>query len=105
MILIKPFFLIIFSLFIPNQFNLEKGEILFENYCSLCHQNGNTIFFPEKNLKKETLERNGINSTESIRYLIKNGKNGMPAFGGKVREEEIEQIASYLFDKSQINFK
>ena len=105
MILIKPFFLIIFSLLITHQFSLEKGEILFENYCSLCHQNGNTILFPEKNLKKETLERNGINSTESIKYLIKNGKNGMPAFGGKVKEEEIEQIANYLFDKSQRNYK
>ena len=104
MILLQPFFLIVFSLLVKNQLLLEKGELLFENYCFQCHQNGNTILVPEKNLKKESLERNGMNSIEAIRYQVKNGKNGMPAFGGKLKEEDIEKIANYILYKSQRNF-
>ena len=100
----KAFFFLLFSFLFTNQLQLEKGESLFGNYCFQCHQNGNTILFPEKNLKKESLERNGMNSIESIRYLVKNGKNGMPAFGGKLKEEDIENIASYILYQSQRNF-
>jgi hypothetical protein len=67
-------FLILFSLLINNENTIEKGEILFQQYCNQCHQNGTTILFPEKNLKKENLERNGINSIEAISYQLKNGK-------------------------------
>ena len=104
MILLQPFFSILFSFLILTPIPLEKGEILFGNYCFQCHQNGNTVLFPEKNLKKETLERNGVNSIESIRYLVKNGKNGMPAFGGKLKEEDIDKIASYILEEAQKTF-
>ena len=104
MILLPPFFLIVFSLLVNNPLPLERGEILFQKYCFQCHQNGNTILVPEKNLKKESLERTGMNSIESIRYQVKNGKNGMPAFGGKLKEEDIEKIATYILYKSQRNF-
>ena len=105
MTLIKFYFLIVFSLLLKNQLPFEKGEILFENQCFQCHKNGNTILVTEKNLKKESLERNGMNSIESIRYQVKNGKNGMPAFGGKLKEEDIEEIANYILYKSQRNFQ
>ena len=64
-----------------------------------------TILFPEKNLKKENLERNGINSIEAISYQLKNGKNGMPAFGGKLKEEEIKKIANYIIEKGEKDFE
>jgi cytochrome c6 len=98
-------FLILFSLLINNENTIEKGEILFQQYCNQCHQNGTTILFPEKNLKKENLERNGINSIEAISYQLKNGKNGMPAFGGKLKEEEIKKIANYIIEKGEKDFK
>ena len=99
------FFLILFSLLINNENTIEKGDILFQQYCNQCHQNGTTILFPEKSLKKENLERNGINSIEAISYQLKNGKNGMPAFGGKLKEEEIKKIASYIIEKGKKNFE
>ena len=102
---INNFFLIIFSTLLTSSTPFEKGEILFEKYCFQCHINGNTILFPEKNLKKESLERNGMNSIESIAYQVKNGKNGMPAFGGKLTNEEIKQVALYILEKSQKNFQ
>ena len=31
---------------------------------------------------------------------ILNGKNGMPAFGGRLNEQQIEQIAEYVLKQS-----
>ncbi len=71
----------------------------------VCHKEGTNVIIPEKNLKKETLERNGMNTLEAIIYQITNGKNGMPAFGGRLKQEEIENIASYVLDESYNNFE
>jgi cytochrome c6 len=79
-----------------NLRNLEKGEKLFINNCTACHLGRNNVIIPEKDLKIETLEANGMNSIEAITYQIRNGKNGMPAFGGRLTETEITQIAEYL---------
>ena len=38
-----------------------------------------------------------MNNLDSIIYQILNGKNGMPAFGGRLNEQQIEQIAEYMF--------
>ena len=51
------------------------GKVLFKNNCSVCHLGGNNIIIPEKNLKHETLEANGMNSVSAIGYQIINGKN------------------------------
>ena len=82
----------------------EYGEELFNNNCSVCHLGGNNIIIPEKNLKFETLEANGMNTTSAIKYQIINGKNGMPAFGGRLKEIEIEQIAKYVLDDAKTKF-
>jgi len=76
--------------------SFETGEKLFITHCMACHAGGNNIIIPEKNLKKETLETLGINNQDSIKYQIINGKNGMPAFGGRLKEKEIEEITKYI---------
>jgi hypothetical protein len=43
------------------------------------------LIIPEKNLKKEILQANGIYSQDAIKYQVLNGKNGMPAFGGRLK--------------------
>ena len=77
--------------------SMDVGQHLFSNNCSACHLGGSNIIIPEKNLKKETLEANGLNNVNAIIYQVRNGKNGMPAFGGRLTEEEITQIATYIF--------
>lgn len=84
---------------------IETGKILFKNNCSVCHLRGNNIIIPEKNLKHSTLEANGMNSKDAISYQIINGKNGMPAFGGRLKESEIEKIASYVLEQAANNFE
>ena len=78
--------------FIKNINAIENGEILFKNNCSVCHLGGNNIIIPEKNLKHETLEANGMNSKSAISYQIINGKNGMPAFGGRLKEKKLKKL-------------
>ena len=102
-VLISLNFLINFSLKSINAD--ENGKSLFKNNCSVCHLGGNNIIIPEKNLKHETLEANGMNSKNAITYQIINGKNGMPAFGGRLKEEEIEKITLYVLEQAATNFE
>ena len=95
-----------FKLILPvNASNLEMGKILFNSNCLACHNNGNNLIIPEKNLKKPILEANGMYTKEAIMYQILNGKNGMPAFGGRLSEIEIEEIAEYVLFASEKNFE
>ena len=84
--------------------NFEKGKDVFQNNCLACHKGGRNFILPEKNLKKDMLEANGMNTLNSISYQIINGKNGMPAFGGRLQEDEIEILASYVLKQSLTNF-
>ena len=93
--------LVLILLFTLNSNPSKNGEKLFSTYCMACHAGGNNLIIPEKNLKKETLENLGINNLDSLIYQIRNGKNGMPAFGGRLKEKEIEDIAFFLLEGKQ----
>jgi cytochrome c6 len=41
-----------------------------------------------------------MNTLNAIVYQITNGKNGMPAFGGRLIESEIEDIAFYVLQQA-----
>lgn len=79
---------------------LATGKELFQIHCLSCHQNNGNSIIPEKNLQKDTLESNGMNTISAISYQILNGKNGMPAFGDRLQDNEIELIASYLLEQA-----
>lgn len=81
--------------------DLDNGKELFEANCNACHINGKNKIIPEKNLQRATLEMNGILNKEAIVYQITNGKNGMPAFGGRLKQSEINDIASYVLHQFQ----
>ena len=104
--LLLSFFLIVFVTIInfSSVKAIENGEKLFLKNCSACHLDGNNIIIPEKNLAKETLKENGMDSISAISYQILNGKNGMPAFGGRLTEDEIEKIATYVLQASWKKF-
>jgi len=70
-----------------------------------CHNGGRNVIIPEKNLKKITLQANGMYKIDSIMYQVLNGKNGMPAFGGRLNEDEIENIAEYVIYAAEKNFE
>ncbi len=97
-------FILFFNFQLVRAKNLEKGKILFVSNCDVCHRNGTNLILSEKDLSKENLEFNGMNSKESITYQIINGKNGMPAFGGRIQENDIEEIANFLLEATFNNY-
>jgi cytochrome c6 len=46
-----------------------------------------------------------MNTKTAISYQVINGKNGMPAFGGRLKETEIEAVAIYVLEESLKDFK
>lgn len=73
--------------------DIENGEKIFTANCSACHAGGNNVIMPEKTLKKDVLEANGMKSVDAITYQVTNGKNAMPAFGGRLSDSDIEDVA------------
>ena len=58
-----------------------------------------------KTLKKEALEKYNMNSLEAITTQVAMGKNAMPAFGSKLKPEQIEDVATYVLQQSEKNWK
>lgn len=101
-------FLLSFNIFIPSvtfAADISNGEIIFNANCSACHAGGNNVIVNEKTLKKDILEKNGMDSVDAIVYQVTNGKNAMPAFGGRLNDNEIEDAANYVLTQSEKGWK
>ena len=81
--------------------DIENGERIFTANCTACHAGGNNVIMPEKTLKKDVLEANGMNDANAITYQVTNGKNAMPAFGGRLSDSDIEDVANYVLSQSE----
>ncbi|OAQ20221.1 c-type cytochrome [Thermosulfurimonas dismutans] len=79
--------------------DLKKGEKLFRRYCSFCHPDGGNTIRSERNLKRDTLIKNGITSPEGIIEKMRRPGRGMPAFSEKrISPEDAESIAHYIWE-------
>ena len=58
---------------------------------------------PDKTLEKEALEQYlaGGRNEKAVMMQVTNGKNAMPAFGGRLGEDEIQNVASYVIATSE----
>lgn len=81
--------------------DLEAGEQIFTANCAACHAGGNNVIMTEKTLKSDTLAENSMNSISAITNQVTNGKNSMPSFGGRLADEEIENVANYVLNQSE----
>ena len=70
-----------------------------------CHAGGNNVIQNEKTLRKEALEQylEGGFKESSVIYQVTNGKNAMPAFGGRLDESDIQNVAAYVVDQANGN--
>lgn len=82
--------------------DIENGAQVFAGNCAACHAGGNNVIQTEKTLRKEALDQylTGGLKEESIVYQVTNGKNAMPAFGGRLDDEEIADVAAYVYDQA-----
>lgn len=82
--------------------DLEAGAQVFAGNCAACHAGGNNVIQNEKTLRKEALEQylDGGLKEASIITQVTNGKNAMPAFGGRLDDDEIQNVAAYVYDQA-----
>jgi cytochrome c6 len=80
---------------------VASGAKIFSANCAACHAGGNNVIMANKNLKKEALAEYGMNSIAAITTQVTNGKNAMPAFGGRLSAAQIEDVATYVLAQSE----
>lgn len=69
---------------------IEGGAIIYTNECQRCHgANGDAMIAGAKNLQITMLDNAGI------KEMVTNGKNTMPAYGDKLKPEEIDAVVAY----------
>jgi len=81
--------------------NLQNGAKVFNANCSACHIGGGNVILANKTLKQEALTKFSMNSLEAIKTQVAKGKNAMPAFGGRLSDSQIEDVASYVLSQSE----
>ncbi|MDJ0688679.1 MAG: c-type cytochrome [Xenococcaceae cyanobacterium MO_188.B32] len=77
-----------------------NGAKIFSANCAACHAGGNNAVNPQKTLKKADLEKYDKNSIDAIVTQVTNGKNAMPAFGGRLTSDQIEDVATYVLSQA-----
>lgn len=77
-----------------------NGAKIFSANCASCHAGGKNLVQADKNLKKDALEKYGMYSAEAIISQVTKGKNAMPAFGGRLKDAQIEDVAAYVLEQA-----
>ena len=77
-----------------------NGAKIFGANCAACHAGGNNAVNPQKTLQKADLEKYDKNSIDAIVTQVTNGKNAMPAFGGRLTSDQIEDVATYVLSQA-----
>ena len=85
--------------------DIGAGTKIFEANCAGCHINGGNIVRRGKNLFKKALKRNGMDSIEAITEIVTNGKNNMPAYKDKLTAPEIQEVATYVLQQAENNWR
>ncbi len=78
-----------------------SGAKIFSANCAACQAGGRNVIMADKTLKKEALEKYNMNSLEAIVYQVTNGKNAMPAFKGRLNNQQIEDVANYVLEQAE----
>ena len=73
---------------------------VFKKNCAACHKGGGNIMNPDKTLSKESLDKNKANSVAAVKKIISEGKAPMPAFAGKLKDEQIDEVAAYVIEQA-----
>ncbi|BAT51578.1 cytochrome c6 [Nostoc sp. NIES-3756] len=82
-----------------------NGAKIFSANCASCHAGGKNLVQANKNLKKDALEQFGMYSAQAIITQVTNGKNAMPAFKGRLKSEQIEDVAAYVLEQADKDWK
>lgn len=81
--------------------DLGHGGQIFGNNCAACHIGGGNVVNGAKTLKQADLEKYDMASSEAIISQVTNGKNAMPAFKGRLSDEDIADVAAYILSQAE----
>lgn len=81
--------------------DVAEGATVFTNNCAACHAGGRNVVNGAKTLKQSDLEKYEMNSADAIIYQVTNGKMAMPAFRGRLSEDQIESVAAYVLSQAE----
>nr|QVQ56663.1 cytochrome c553 [Erythrocystis saccata] len=81
--------------------DLDAGEQLFSQNCVSCHAGGSNLVNPAKTLSLLDLHDNGRDNLSAVIKQVTNGGNGMPVFSERLSEEEISNVANYVFNQAK----
>jgi len=66
-----------------------------------CHVGGGNVVNGAKTLKLADLEKYDMASLEAIKTQVTNGKSAMPAFLGRLTDQDIDDVATYVLDQAE----
>ncbi|SKB13165.1 Cytochrome c6 [Planktothrix sp. PCC 11201] len=93
--------------FVPNAFaaDLASGAKVFSANCASCHAGGKNLINAAKSLKKADLEKYGMYDVEKIKTQVTNGKAAMPSFKGRLKDDQIADVAAYVLAQADKEWK
>jgi cytochrome c6 len=81
------------------------GAQVFTANCNACHLGGKNVVIPTKTLQSDALSQylEGYNGDPvgAIINQVTKGKGAMPAFGGRLKGQEIEDVAAYVAQQAK----
>ena len=81
--------------------DLAHGGQVFASNCAACHIGGGNVVNGAKTLKISDLEQYEMASLEAIKTQVTKGKNAMPAFLGRLTEDDINDVAAYVLEQAE----
>ena len=83
----------------------EHGAQLFSTNCAGCHMGGGNVISASRTLSQTDLQAHlesyGMDPLEAIEHQIENGKNAMPAYEGKLSDQDIADVAAYVESQAE----
>ena len=80
------------------------GAQIFSANCAACHMGGSNVVNAERTLKADALKAYLTGYADgpeaAVAMQVTNGKNAMPAFGGKLSSTDIEDVAAYVIEQA-----
>mmetsp|Transcript_1157 Transcript_1157/g.2513 ORF Transcript_1157/g.2513 Transcript_1157/m.2513 type:complete len:145 (-) Transcript_1157:190-624(-) len=79
------------------------GEKIFTANCAACHAGGKNSVVPDHTLEKDAIEKflTGGFTEKAVATQVTNGKGAMPAFGGRLSDDDIANVAAFVIESSE----
>lgn len=80
--------------------DIEAGKLIFNSNCAACHAGGKNVLVSEKTLELNVLQSYEMDSVDKITKQVTYGKNAMPAFGDRLSDDDINNVANYVLNQA-----